>query len=241
MRRFFIDEKLIDGDRVIIKGPEAHHIKDVIRLKVGGRFTGLDGKGKAYTLRILKAGEDIVACVEKISLCKSNCPRILLACAVPKKNKMDDIVEESTQLGVTDIIPMITARTIVKADYKTKDKKRLKWQKIVLEASKQSGRATLAKVHDIVDFKDALKITDNMDYDKRIMPFLAEGTNRINDVLTGKIKSVAVFIGPEGDFTRKEVELAMNYGFCPVSLGPLVLKVDTACIFALSVISARYL
>jgi 16S rRNA (uracil1498-N3)-methyltransferase len=237
MRRFFIDEKLINRNRVTVKGPEAHHIKDVVRLKAGDYFIGLDGKGKAYTLRILETGKDIVARVEKVSLCKSDFPRTLLACAVPKKNKMDDIVEKAVQLGVTDIIPMITQRTIVKADFKTKTKKRLKWQKIVLEASKQSGRTDFAMVHDIVDFKDALEMTDNMGYDQRIIPFIKEGLGTIKDVLPKTITSVAVFIGPEGDFTQKEIDAAKRCGFKAVSLGPLVLKVDTACIFALSAIS----
>jgi len=241
MRRFFIDEKLVDQDKVTIKGPQAHHIRGVIRLKQGDRFIGLDGKGKIYTLRVIETKKDVIACIEKISLQEARCSRILLACAIPKKNKMDDIVEKATELGVMDIIPMITERTIVKADSKAMSSKRLRWQKIVFEASKQSGRADIAKVHDIVNLEEALKIASNIGYDSKIIPFVPESAHDIKDVLPKEVKSAAIFIGPEGDFTPKEIALAANCGFQPVSLGPLVLKVDTACFFALSLISSRCL
>jgi 16S rRNA (uracil1498-N3)-methyltransferase len=241
MRRFFIEERFINKDTVIIKGREAHHIRDVVRLKKGERFMGLDGKGRVYTLRITRVKKHIIACIEKISSKTSGRSRILLACAIPKKNKMDDIVEKATELGVTDIIPMITERTIVKVSPPMMAGRQLRWQKIVLEASKQSGRADLAMVHGIVDLEDALKVCCNMDYRIRIIPFVSEGTGRINDVLPEGIEDAAVFIGPEGDFTPREITLAKACGFRPVSLGQPVLKVDTACYFALSVISARYL
>jgi 16S rRNA (uracil1498-N3)-methyltransferase len=241
MRRFFIDEKSIENNMAVIKGQEAHHIRDVIRLKEGDRFIGLDGKGKVYTLRVLKTGQDITALIEKVSLFHPKIPRILLACAIPKKGKMDDIIEKSTELGVSDIIPIITERTIVKADYGSAVHKKSRWQKIAIEASKQSGRSTFANVHDIMHFKVALEIANNMGYDKKIIPCVAEGTKKINDMLSKRIESIAAFIGPEGDFTHKEVEIAESCGFQPVSLGPLVLKVDTACYFTLSVIAAKFL
>jgi len=238
MRRFFIDEKLIDKDRVTVKGPEAHHIRDVVRLKHGDRFIGLDGKGKIYTLRVIEAKKDVIACIERISLQGAGNNKILLACAIPKKNKMDDIVEKATELGAVDIIPMITERTIVKADSKASVNKRFRWQKIAIEASKQSGRIEFPQIHNIVGFEEALKVAASLDYDNKIIPFVGEGMNHINNVMRQGVKNTAIFIGPEGDFTQKEIAFAKSQGFKIVSLGALVLKVDTACIFALSVVSS---
>jgi 16S rRNA (uracil1498-N3)-methyltransferase len=237
MRRFFIDEKLISNDKVIIRGPEAHHIKDVIRLKPGDRFIGLGGKGKIYTLKVLEAKKDIVASVEKVSLRQTAGNRILLACALPKKSKMDDIIAKATELGASDIIPMITKRTIVRSDSVSSNKKQARWERIAIEASKQSGRIVFPKVHGIVDFECALELADKLAYSNKIIPFVGEGLGHISKLSVKECKDIAVFIGPEGDFTRKEIEIAQSCGFKTVSLGPLVLKVDTACFFTLSVIS----
>jgi 16S rRNA (uracil1498-N3)-methyltransferase len=239
MRRFLIEEKFIKKDKVYIKGKEAHHIKDVIRLKPGDRFIGLDGLGKVYRLRVTDTNDTIKAAIEKIDFCKDDFRRILLACALPKRNKMDDIMQKATELGATDIIPMITERTIVKISAKAKTSKQTRWQKIVIEACKQSARTIFPQVHNISDFEQALQLADILGYSNRIIPFPGENENHILNFISDKIKDIAVFVGPEGDFTSKEISLAKKHGFQAVSLGPFILKVDTACCFALSILSAQ--
>ena len=239
MRRFFINDKAIRGKRVIIDGEEAHHIRDVIRLKPGDRFLGLDGSGKTYTLRIRKVASAIEAEIEKVSSKGSNMPRILLACALPKKEKMGYIIEKATELGVSEIVPMVTERTVVKINDKNRAGKQSRWEKIALEASKQCGRAILPRIYEIMNFRDAVKLTDDSGYKKKILPCLCEGRKGLNEALAGKIKDAAIFIGPEGDFSGKEIDFAKDSGFESVSLGELILKVDTACIFALSVIRGQ--
>ena len=239
MRRFFIDINSIDKNQVKITGPQAHHIKDVIRLKPGDRFTGLDGLGKIYRLRVKDMNNGIKADIENIDLYKDDFRRVLLACAIPKRNKMDDIMQKATELGATDIVPMVTERTIVKINEKAKSSKQVRWQKIALEACKQSSRAILPQVHDITGFEQALQLTDNLGYKNRIIPFLGEDKTHIVNFMSNEIKDIAVFIGPEGDFTSKEIRLAKTHNFQAVSLGSFVLKVDTACCFALSIVSAQ--
>jgi 16S rRNA (uracil1498-N3)-methyltransferase len=239
MRRFFIDINSIDKNEARITGPQAHHIKDVIRLKPGDRFIGLDGLGKIYRLRVKDMHDGIKADIENIESDKNNLRRILLACAIPKGNKMDDIIHKATELGATDIAPMVTERTIVKINEKAKSSKQVRWQKIALEACKQSSRAVLPQVHDIMGFKQALQLTDNLGYKNRIIPFLGEDKTHIANFMSKKIKDTAVFIGPEGDFTSKEIRLAEKHNFQAVSLGTFILKVDTACCFALSILSAE--
>jgi 16S rRNA (uracil1498-N3)-methyltransferase len=165
----------------------------------------------------------------------------MLACAISKKSGMDDIVKKATELGASGIIPMITERTIVKADQKTGSVKRGRWQRIAVEACKQSGRATLPKIYDIMSMPRALDLVKDLGCANKIIPFVGEGLACINDITLNKGASSAIFIGPEGDFTVEEIDLAKGAGFNPVSLGSLVLRVDTACYYTLSVISSRLL
>lgn len=236
MKRFFINRQDIQDNKIVISGKEAHHIKDVTRLNINDRFLGIDGTGKLYTLRIANISDVIEAEIEKISEKIMNMPRILLACALPKKGQMDYIVEKATELGVSEIIPVITRRTIVKVDKKNNDNKLNRWKSIAVEASKQSGRDKVTDIHNIMDFKDAVLFIGKLGYHKRIIPCLSEGTKNLAELYIGYKRDIVVLIGPEGDFTREEIAFASNAGFIPVSLGPLVLKVETACLYCLSLI-----
>jgi len=236
MRRFYIDKNAIKADKVIISGKEARHIRDVIRLKHGDRFIGFDGTGKSYTLRIAETGVEIIAEIEKVSSQQINMPKILLACALPKKSKIDYIIEKATELGVADIIPMITEHTIIKIDKASYANKQKRWERIALEASKQCGRDTLPKIYGITNFKGAVKLVEKLNYSERIMPYVSEGAIYIKDILPQPVNSIAIFIGPEGDFSKEEVVIAKRYNFKTASLGELVLKVDTAALFAISAI-----
>ena len=236
MRRFFIDKSSIKDNIVTIKGKEAHHIKDVIRLKVGDSFMAIDGNGKTYTLKIDKLKEAVVAKIEKVISKKVDSPRILLASALAKKSKFDYIIEKATELGVTDIIPMITERTIIKVDSKSKIIKQNRWKNITIESAKQCGRNKLPVVHKITDLKGAIAITKELGYDSKIIPYVSESVKQIKQVIEKSKKDVAIFIGPEGDFTDKEIALAEANNIIPVSLGELVLRVETACIYAVSVV-----
>ena len=236
MRRFFIDKSSIKDNIVTIKGKEAHHIKDVIRLKVGDSFMAIDGNGKTYTLKIDKLKEAVVAKIEKVISKKVDSPRILLASALAKKSKFDYIIEKATELGVTDIIPMITERTIVKVDSKSKIIKQNRWKNITIESAKQCGRNKLPVVHKITDLKGAIAIAKELGYDSKIIPYVSESVKQIKQVIEKSKKDVAIFIGPEGDFTDKEIALAEANNIIPVSLGELVLRVETACIYAVSVV-----
>jgi len=151
---------------------------------------------------------------------------------------IDYIIEKTTELGVTDIVPMITRRTVVKIDKVSALNKHNRWEKVAIEASKQSGRNILPTIHGITGFKDALKLIEKLGYKNRLIPYVCESALHIKDALSKKQDSIAVFIGPEGDFSKEEIALAEDYGFKTVSLGGLVLKVDTAAIFAISLIHA---
>jgi 16S rRNA (uracil1498-N3)-methyltransferase len=238
MRRFFLGADIVIKGTVAIKGAQAHHIKNVIRLKPGDAFIGLDGKGNAYKMSVVDTKGSVTARVDSLWQDRPMLQRVLLACALPKKHKMDSIVEKATELGVSDIIPMVTERTIVRPASAPASKMRARWQKISEEASEQSGRLKPAVIHDIVSLEKAVCRSEALGYGHRIIPVAVKGLDYITVRLPVDNISTAVFIGPEGDFSLKEIRIAKEHGLQPVSLGRFVLKVDTACYFVLSLLSA---
>jgi 16S rRNA (uracil1498-N3)-methyltransferase len=160
---------------------------------------------------------------------ESKRPFITIACAIPKQTKMEDIVDKITQLGADRLIPLITERVIVKLDQHKKDLKLSRWQKIAIQASEQSGRKTLPVISPVMTFTEALSETNGCRL--KLIPTLEGRRKHIREIMRSETPgSVAAFIGPEGDFTPREVAAAQQHGFTPVSLGETVLRVDTATI-----------
>ena len=236
MKRFFVDKKNIVKNSLAITGKEAHHIRDVIRLKPNDRFIGLDGQGFQYTCRINKIDKNkIEAAIEHTQKSKLKIPNVVLACSIPKLARMDYIVQKAAELGAKSLIPMHTDRTMVKLDKQKADLKLKRWERIAKESSKQCGRDEILKVTEHKDFSEVIE--DSIDYKTKLIPCLCDKTKPIKGALS-KLRpaSIMILIGPEGDFTLAEIDLAINAGFTPVSLGPLVLRVDTAAIFTLSAV-----
>ena len=165
--------------------------------------------------------------------------KITVACAIPKASKMDDIVDKLTQLGVDRIIPLETEREIIKLDKHKRIFRQARWKKIALNASRQSQRNTLPAIESIKNIKELLSQVDA--YDLRLIPTLTGIREAFQEILTkAKAKDILVFIGPEGDFTQEEINLAKRAGFIPVSLGDLVLRVETAAVAVASFIRIYY-
>lgn len=165
---------------------------------------------------------------------------LTLACALPKKVKMDYIIEKTVELGVDRIIPLRTERTIVEySSLKAKEKLK-RWQAIALEASKQCGRIKLPEIEPVTLFRDAvskikeydLALIANLEADNQDLKAVMSNFSRCGGIplKAGKGQSIIIFIGPEGDFSPREIKLAEENGCSGVSLGDLVLKVDTAAI-----------
>jgi 16S rRNA (uracil1498-N3)-methyltransferase len=239
LSRFFISPKSIKGNRALLTGAEAHHIRDVMRLKKGDKISAFDGTGLVYQGRIIlttknKVEIEIKHMADQRPLSKVE---ISLVSAVPKKNKMDVIVQKCTEIGVDTIIPVQTRRTIVRLDNQRQVKRLKRWQRIAHEAAKQSGRVDIPEIKGLTLWKDVFFVLS--DYDLKLLFCLNGKTHRLKDVLRrrNKAKRVAIFIGPEGDFTDEEVRLARGAGAVSVSLGEHVLKSDTACISALAMVN----
>ncbi len=235
MSRFFVPEGSVTGGRITVTGEELHHAKDVMRLREGDLITVFDGTGREYTGVVDRVGKDeLSAAVSRVSEAGKERCRLTLVQAIPKLSRMDLIIEKATELGVARIIPIVTSRTVVKIS--GEGNKTERWKKIAVVAAKQCGRSTFPEIAPVTGLEDSLKEVKGCEIS--LMPCLHEGNKRLRDAICGrKAESAAVFIGPEGDFTREEVEAAIRSGVIPVILGNEVLRSETAAVAVLSVLS----
>ncbi|MDP3789515.1 MAG: 16S rRNA (uracil(1498)-N(3))-methyltransferase [Candidatus Omnitrophota bacterium] len=242
MSRFYVSPESVKGKKIHIGKEESHHIIDVMRLAEGDDVTVFDGTGKEYSGKIESVkNKNVVINVSQVGTGAGKRPvEISLAQALPKKDKMDYIVQKATELGVREIIPVETERTIVRAPKDRVAHKTERWCKIAVEAAKQCGRSDLPDIKEPRRF-NAL-VEDFRRYDGVIMPCLTDRTiplkNAINKLKDAK--KILLMIGPEGDFTPAEITRAEESGALLVSLGGLVLRSDTAAVATLAMLNYAY-
>jgi 16S rRNA (uracil1498-N3)-methyltransferase len=232
MHRFFLSSDCISKSEAVISGSkERHYFCDVLRFKSGEEVIIFDEKGNEYSC-LVDTLSPLVCLKIKRKLEKGASAKkttLAIGCAIPKGSAMDDIVDKLTQLGVERIIPLNTERVIVKLD-RNKEQLRLKrWQKIAVSASQQSQRSSVPVIETVKGFCDF--IPECASYDLKIIPNLAEDGKPLKEIMAkGPYRSIIALIGPEGDFTDAEVARARGAGFVPVTLGELVLRVETAAV-----------
>ena len=234
--RFFISPEQVSGSSITVTGEDARHISAVLRMKTGEQLLLCDGQGTDYVVTIAEAGRSEIR-AEIVSRTKReiNPPFITLGQGLPKSDKMDWIVQKATELGVAHIVPLVTERTIVKV--KDEAKRTERWQKIAREAAMQSNRADVPKVESIHTFRDFLRTLDSDPATLLLLPW-EEGTTPIKEVLRShaSTQNIVVLIGPEGGLSRAEADAAKAKDFHLVSLGPNILRTETAAISTLGMI-----
>lgn len=238
MYRFFSPSCNISANKITLSDKDRiHHIKDVLRFKINDKVIIFDEKGNEYVCFIKEFINDKVILEIKDRQLFSRKEKIMItvACAIPKASRMDEIIDKLTQLGVERIIPMETERMIVKLDKHKKILRQDRWKKIALNASLQSQRNTLPIIEPIKDIKQLL--SDLEGFDLKLILTLSGERKLLKEVLEeSKPKNILVLIGPEGDFAEEELDLAKSRGCILVSLGDLVLRVETAAVAAVSFI-----
>ncbi|MFH1825368.1 MAG: RsmE family RNA methyltransferase [Candidatus Firestonebacteria bacterium] len=238
MNRFFVNPGEIKNNKITISGSDVGHIRNVLRLKTGDQVIVVDGTSTEYMVKLESVEKDKVVgkIVDKKKVLKEPFVSITLAQAVPKKDKMETIIRMTTELGVKEIIPMITERVIVR---EISPNKILRWEKIAEESAKQSGRTDIPLIKEEMEFKDILSNLKN--WDLALIPWEVFKGERLSDVLKDKkAKKIIIFIGPEGGFSYNEINLAKEYGVIPVSLGNRILRVDTAGVVTVSLIMHEF-
>ena len=236
MHRFFIDKKDIKMDSIIITGEDVQHITKVLRLKIDDVIVLCDGEGVDYYAAIKDMDKHIVKTkiLRKEYTNTEPTIKVVLYQGIPKGAKMDTIVQKCIELGVNRIVPVVNARNVVKlSDEQNIRKKIERWQRIAIEAAKQSRRGIIPIIDRPKEFKDALEEAATLDL--AIMPYEMDQNNPLKDAIHGKnIREIGIFIGPEGGYENFEVMEALNKGVITVTLGPRILRTETAGIAVLS-------
>jgi 16S rRNA (uracil1498-N3)-methyltransferase len=233
MELYYTDKKNIFSTYLRITGTEAHHITRVMRHKQGDMLYVTDGEGNEFQT-MLKSFENksvdasIINRTRKARETKTN---VTLAQSIIKGNHMDFIIEKATELGVQEIIPVITERTIARVSVNKIDR----YQKLILAAMKSSTRTRLPYITKPVSFEKLLETTAS--YDLALLAWEDEKHNRLSNVLSNDfLNKVLLIIGPEGGFTEKEVTKAKAYGVKCFTMGPRRLRAETAAVSALSLL-----
>ena len=234
--RFFIAPDQVRDPSISVLGEDVRHIRTVLRKGPGDLLTLLDGHGREYTVRITtiersKIDTEIIDRKQRTTAS----PVVILGQGLPKSDKMDWIVQKATELGVSAVVPLVTERTIVKI--KDEEKRVARWQKICREAAMQSDRPDIPMVEAIRPFGEFVGTLAPGPLTLLLFPW-EEGTQPIKTVLrrTQDIEKVVVLIGPEGGFSQAEADLAEKKGFHLVSLGPNILRTETAAVAVLSMV-----
>lgn len=233
MPRFFVDFE--PQEIVTIDGEDGLHIAKSLRMKPGETLVLCDKNGLDYHCVITRItdGQVELSVRETIRTVSEPDIRLTLYMALPKGDKLEQIVKQSVELGAAAIVPVLTARCIVRPDEKTMEKKRQRLAKIAEEAAKQSGRGIIPEVHPLLNFKQAVQKASEDECS--ILCYEAFGSP-IPSLVQAKIKTVSLMIGSEGGFDMSEAEYAKNHGVQLATLGKRILRCETAPIAAITAI-----
>ena len=238
MHRFFVSPADLTHDTFALSAEESHHCLSVLRHQVGDRLTLFDGRGHEATGAIARVEGKLaqIKIQQRATTPPLRC-RVTLVQAIPKGKNMDLVVQKAVELGVTTIAPILSERTVVSLDSEETSRKQEKWQTLAVEACKQCGQNYIPEVLAPQTLKRFFetKAKDEL----MLVASLQPDAKPIKTVLTESSAlpaSVSVLVGPEGDFTPAELGLAKSSGCQPITLGPIILRTETAAIYCLSVL-----
>jgi 16S rRNA (uracil1498-N3)-methyltransferase len=237
MTRFYIPRPRVENGMLKIEGNEVKHIRKVLRLKTGDEIVVFDGLGKEFEGTIVEERlSSAVIRVQNIISSKKDSPlEVTLAQSLLKGEKMDYLIQKATELGVKEIIPFFSSRSVPLLEESRRLKRHHRWEKIAVEASKQCGRGSVPKMESLQDYSDMLQMASTKDL--RLILW-ERGEIRLKEVLEGSKERRNIFfaIGPEGGFNQLEVDEAKRAGFIPVTLGRRILRAETASLCFLSIL-----
>lgn len=237
MPRFFMNSPLTVGDTAVIDGADARHIGGALRMAVGETLTLCDGNGTDYAATITAIGKDTVTVSVDGAAPNATEPTlaVTLYMGMPKGDKLEFVIQKAVELGVTAVVPVVTARSIVRVSGKDAEKKQVRLQRIAAEAAGQCGRGIIPTVYAPIDFKSALARLK----EERVLLCYEGGGAPIGTLVTPDDTAVSLVIGPEGGFAPEEVEAIKALGGQIATLGPRILRCETAPIAALAVLMEK--
>jgi 16S rRNA (uracil1498-N3)-methyltransferase len=235
-----------DGAVAVLEEAESRHAAAVLRVREGDEVEVFDGRGRAAVAMVTAVGKKEVRLrlgpVRKIPPPAS---RLVLVVAVPKGSTIEWIIEKAVELGASEVVPLLTQRTVVRLDASERAERQRKWQRVAVEACKQCGQNWLPHVHPPQSLDEALAAVPPREFAWPLLACLQPDARPLAAALPAPPPArppdpprpdAAVWIGPEGDFTPDEYSRLRAAGLRPVTLGPIILRVETAALFCLSVI-----
>lgn len=228
-RRCYLDPREWDKKRIQITGREAHHLAHVLRVRPQTEVTCFDGQGQeadGVVTRVTR--HEVILDLKEKRQVHAPAWRLSLGVAIPRRSKLDQIIDQAAQLGVHEILPLLTSRGVVKGNVK-----RDRLLQIAIEAAKQSGVSRLPILHPATPWWEGVRSFGS--YDGVLMATVEGPHEDLGELLSdSRLKNLLILIGPEGDFTPAEIQEAVQAGAHRISLGPTVLRVETAAVAAVS-------
>lgn len=235
MRRFYAPKSAFTTDKIVLGPEETRHLAEVLRLRADEEVRVFDGEGGEFvcTVETLTKKAGILSISRPVEpRCPESSLKLTLAVAITKGEKFELVIQKAVELGVTRLVPVATERCDVKL--KDPEKRAERWNRIVVEASKQCGRATLMQIGYVISFEDFVKSEGG---DTRIL-FTERGGEGLSSVQASN--SFTAFIGPEGGWSDAELEFAKHSGISLVTLGGRILRAETAAISIATILQNRF-
>ncbi len=239
LHRFFCPQINTTAQTAILSKQASHHAKDVLRLRKGDHISVFDGKGKIFLAEIKEIQKNLIVILtyEEIEESCESSLDISLGQALSKGHRMDFTIQKSVELGVSKIYPLFTEKSLAKIDGDRLKKKKEHWQNLIVSACEQCGRNLVPEISFPLDLKNwVTQIGDHVDQNQSRIVFDPSATQRLRSF--NNRSEVIVLIGPEGGFTDNEILQVKNAGFELASLGPRVLRTETAGVAALAIIQS---
>ncbi|MBC2579249.1 16S rRNA (uracil(1498)-N(3))-methyltransferase [Clostridium sp. DJ247] len=239
MHKFFVPKNNIIDNIAYIEGDDVKHIYKVLRLEIGSEISINNCEGEEFLSQIeeINKKQVIAKCLKKLDINNESNIEIYLFQGLPKSSKMDLIVQKATELGVKEITPIVTERVVVKNEL-GEFKKLDRWNRIALEACKQCKRSLIPKINTPLEFEQLVDIIKEMDL--VIVPYENEKGHGIKSLVSSigenNVKKVGIIIGPEGGFEPDEIKKLQDIGAYIVTLGPRILRTETAGFVCVSLI-----
>lgn len=237
MPRFFVDSPLTVGQDTVLDGQDARHLAGALRVTVGEKLTLCDGAGTDYPCTVTGVERDRVTLSVDAATPTTAEPtlQVTLYMGLPKGDKLELIIQKAVELGVTAVVPVIMSRSIVRLDAKDAAKKQVRWQRIAAEAAGQSGRGILPTVEAPLSFRQALA---RWEQENTLLCYEGGGAP-IGELVTPADTTLSLVVGPEGGFDPAEVTAVTAVGGRIATLGPRILRCETAPLAALAVLMER--
>jgi 16S rRNA (uracil1498-N3)-methyltransferase len=234
MNRFFVSESDFIGDNIVLGKRQAHQIRNVLRMNKGDRIIVLDNTGYEYEVVLAEIKKDRVLgrIEQKRPAAGEPQVRLTLYQSLLSRDKFELVLQKCTEVGVSRFVPVITQRSLVRDADTVTPNKLARWQRIITEAAEQSHRGRIPELAEPLNFADSLSGLAEFDLAFIASPdehntTLRKALHRSNK---NKPQTIALFVGPEGGFTDQEIKLVCDAGATPVSLGPRILRTETAAV-----------